>query len=63
MKSVFFIKVHVQVFYIYKSDLNVKHRYYFFDKIHGLQKKNLDGKKQFFSVDYVKIFELHVIHT
>ena len=50
-------------FFIYKSDLNVKHRYYFFDKIHGLQKKNLDGKKQFFSVDYVKIFELHVIHT
>ena len=50
-------------FFIYKSDLNVKHRCYFFDKIHGLQKKNLDGKKQFFSVDYVKIFELHVIHT
>ena len=44
MKSVFLLKYMFR-FFIYKSDLNVKHRYFFFDKIHGLQKKNLDGKK------------------
>ena len=34
---------------IFKSDLIVKHRSYF--------------KNSFFTVDYVKIIELHIVHT
>ena len=35
----------------------------FSNKKHGLQKKILYRKKSFFTVDYVKIIELHNVHT
>ena len=34
----------------------------FSNKNHGLQKKN-SRKKVFFTVDYVKIIKLHIVHT
>ena len=33
------------------------------NKKHGLQKKILEKKLFFFAVDYVKIIELHAVHT
>ena len=56
----FFIKIHVKVFYIqvwFKCEIPPL---FFSNKRHGLQKKTL---YRFFSVDYVKINELHVVHT
>ena len=53
-------------FYIFKFDLNVKNTTLIFsNKNHGQQKKTLYRKKNrfFFSIDYVKIIELHVVHT
>ena len=41
--------------FIFKSDLNVKHRSNFY-------RKTIFTEKKFFSVDYVKIIELHVVH-
>ena len=60
--SFFFIKIQVEVF-CSKFDLNVKHRSHFSNKNHGLYKKALYRKNNFFSVDYVKIIKLHVVHT
>ena len=54
MKS-FFIKTHVR-FFTFKFDLNVKYRPYFSNKGYNLQKKR-------FSIDYVKVDELHVVNT
>ena len=56
----FFIKIHVKVFYIqvwFKCEIPPL---FFSNKRHGLQKKTI---YRFFSVDYVKINELHVVHT
>ena len=35
----------------------------FSNKKHGLQKKTLYRKSSFFAEDYVKIIELHIVHT
>ena len=57
MKSVLF-KIHVKVF-IFKFVLNVEYRSFFQLKSMTHRKKT----KLFFSVDYVKTIELHVVHT
>ena len=57
MKSVLF-KIHVKVF-IFKFVLNVEYRSFFQLKSMTHRKK----AKLFFSVDYVKTIELHVVHT
>ena len=36
---------------------------FFANKNHGLQGKKLKKKTVFFTVDYVKIIELHIVHT
>ena len=47
-----------EISFLFKFDLNVKYRPYFFsNKMHVLQKNRL------LSVDYVTINELHVVHT
>ena len=55
MKSVFLSKYTLR-FFIFKFDLNVKHRLYFSNKSHDLQKKTFHRKK------YEKNTELNVVH-
>ena len=62
VRNQFFVKIHVKVF-IFKFDLSVKYHPYASNKRHGLQKMLIIEKNRFFSVDYVKINELHVVHT
>ena len=59
-----FIKIHIKVFY-FQNLFNCETLLLFFsNKNHGLlRKKTLYRKKKFFSADYVKIVELHVVHT
>ena len=57
MKSLF-IKTHVKVFYI-----QVQFKCKIPPFWHGHTEKTLFRKKKFFSVDFVKINELHVVHT
>ena len=67
VKSAFFIKIHVRFcrrFFIFKFDLNVKYRSYFFlQEQSSIEKNSLKKKISFFAVDYVKIIELHIVHT
>ena len=49
------------MFFMFEFDLNVKYRPS--NKRHGLQKKLLYSNNRFFSVDHVKINELHAVHT
>ena len=51
-------------FFIFKFDLNVKHRRYFSNK-HDLLKKNILYKKLvfFYRLLYVKVIELYAVHT
>ena len=63
MKSVFFIKIHVKVFYIqicFKCETPVL---FFVIRTMVYRKKTLYRRKTFFSVDYVKIIEIHAVHT
>ena len=53
--------MHGKVFYIFKFDLNVP--LLFFPMKAMVYRKKLYRKKFFFSVDYVKIIELHLVHT
>ena len=47
------------MFFMFEFDLNVKYRPS--NKRHGLQKKFLYRNNRFFSVDHVKINELHAV--
>ena len=50
-----------QILYSMNSVFLLKHTLNFSNKSHGL--KVFIEKKKIFSVDYVKIIELHVVHT
>ena len=56
MKSVFLLKYTLR-FFMFKFNLNVKHRSIFSNKNPDLQKKHFIEKK------YEKVIELHVVHT
>ena len=64
MKSVSVLKYTLRLF-IFKIDLDVKHRpsLFFLIKAMACRENSLQKKIVFFSVDYVKIIELHVAHT
>ena len=47
----FVIKIHIKIDLIFSK------------KVPGLQKRFFVEKNGFFSVDYLKIIELHVVHT
>ena len=62
-KSVFLVKHTLRLgFSIFKFDLNVKHLLFFLIRT-MVYKKKLFIEKNSFTVDYVKIIELHTVHT
>ena len=69
MKSFFFILKYTFLKYTYKAfmfkfDLNAKRYSYFSCKRTMLYRRKLFIEKNtFFSVDYIKIIKLHVVHT
>ena len=62
MKSVFLLKYTLR-FFIFKFGINLKHRFYFFPLRTMVYRKKNFIEKIVLYVDYVKIIELHVVHT
>ena len=66
VKSVFLLKYTLRLwprFFIFKFDLNVKHRIFFYWEPSSTEKNSLYIEKNSFVVDYVRIIEVHIVHT